>query len=77
MNSRLSPTDSFPEDLPTLEDTDLQVLHSRVQRQLDYEYVHELEAHPETQFRITEIAEELERREMQASLWRPLLKAML
>lgn len=76
MNSRLSPAEAFPEDLSCLADIDLQVLHSRVQRQLDHEYVHDFEPHPETQFRGEEIAEEFERRETQAALWGPLLQTL-
>ena len=42
----LTPEDDFPEDLSTVEDKDLQVLDSQVQRQLDYEYVAEGEPNP-------------------------------
>lgn len=77
MNSRLSPFDVFPEDVTTLQDVELQVLHSRIQRQLDYEYAHDYDAHPETVFRAADIAEEFERREVSASSWQPLLRVML
>jgi hypothetical protein len=40
----LTPEDEFPEDLTKVEDKDLQILDSQVQRQLDYEYVAEGEA---------------------------------
>ncbi|MEG9249984.1 hypothetical protein V6S67_17985 [Arthrobacter sp. Soc17.1.1.1] len=76
MNSRLFPTDSFPEDLTALEDIELQVLHSRVQRQVDYEYAHDIEVNPETDFRAADIAEEFERREALTSPWRSLLHPM-
>lgn len=77
MNFRLSPTDSFPEDLSSLEDVELQVLHSRVQRQVDYEYGHEFELNPETEFRAADVAEEFERREALTSSWGSLLHTML
>lgn len=76
MNSRLTPTDPFSEDLVILENVDIQVLRSRLQRQLDHEHAHHLEADPETVFRLEEITEELDRRELQGSLWRPLLRFM-
>lgn len=76
MNTRLSPTDSFPEDLSVLDDLDLQVHHSRVQRQLDHEYAYESDAHPETAFRHAELLEELDRRDGSASAWRSLLQRM-
>lgn len=77
MNSRLSPTDVFPEDLTTLADVELQVLHSRIQRQVDHEYSHDFEVNPETEFRAADIAEEFERREAQTSSWRSLMQSML
>lgn len=66
MNSRLAPTDAFPDDLAALNDTDLQVLHSRLQRQLDYEYAQVFEASPETEFRLAEVLEELDHRDSYA-----------
>lgn len=76
MNTRLSPTDSFPEDLAVLDDLHLQVLHSRVQRQLDHEYAHESDAHPETACRHAELLEELDRRDDPDSAWRSLLQRL-
>ncbi len=73
MNSRLTPAEPFPEDLTALDDIEVQVLHSRVQRQLDYEYAYEFEADPETEFRHAELSEEFRRRNVRASTWRPLL----
>ncbi|MHA7145387.1 hypothetical protein ACX80U_11790 [Arthrobacter sp. TmT3-37] len=63
MNSKLAPTDAFPDDLAVLNDTDIQILHSRLQRQQDFEYVHAFEADPETEFRLAEVLEELDHRE--------------
>lgn len=59
----LTPADDFPEDLSTLPDQELQVLDSRVQRQLDYEYVAEGEPNPETEFRRDDLNEEFEERD--------------
>ncbi|BBE24499.1 hypothetical protein MN0502_33820 (plasmid) [Arthrobacter sp. MN05-02] len=67
MNSKLAPTDAFPDDLAVLNDTDLQVLHSRLQRQLDHEYAHAFEADPETEFRLADVLEELDHRESSPS----------
>jgi hypothetical protein len=66
MNSKLAPTDAFPDDLALLNDTEIQVLHSRLQRQLDHEYAHAFEAHPETEFRLAEVLEELDHRDSYA-----------
>lgn len=77
MNSRLTPTDSFPEDLVPLEDIEIHVLHSRLQRQLDHEYAQNLEADPETVFRHEEVLEELDRRDAGLSLSGPLRTSMV
>lgn len=77
MNFRLTPSDPFPRDLSDLGHQDLQILHSRVQRQLDHEYVHEFDAHPETQFRMADLEEELGHREMQAVSRTQLLEIAL
>jgi hypothetical protein len=66
MNSKLAPTDAFPEDLAVLNDANIQILHSRLQRQLDHEYAHASQAHPETEFRLAEVLEELDHRESYA-----------
>jgi hypothetical protein len=63
----LSPDDEFPEDLTKVEDKDLQVLDSQVQRQLDYEYVSEGEPNPETEFRHYDLDEEFEERDKRDS----------
>ncbi|MET3810052.1 hypothetical protein [Arthrobacter sp. UYEF3] len=59
----LAPHDDFPEDLDKVEDQDLQVLDSQVQRQLDYEIVAEGEPNPETEFRHYELDEEFDVRD--------------
>lgn len=58
----LTPEESFPEDLTDMGDQELQVLDSRVQRQLDYEVVAEGEPDRETEFRHYEIDEEFQTR---------------
>jgi len=62
-NLRITPSDPFPEDLAELKDEKLQVLDSRVQRQLDHEIVTDGESHPETEFRHHELDEEFEHRD--------------
>lgn len=74
MNSRLAPTDFFPEDPAALTDIELQVLHSRIQCQLDHEYIHDLQAHPDTEFRHAEVRDEIEQREFSSSTWEPLTR---
>lgn len=61
-NSRLRPTDPFPEDLHGLSDRTLHVLNSKVHRQLDDEY---LQGEPtlETEIRSEELNLELDARE--------------
>lgn len=59
----LTPADPFPTDLSAIPDETLQVLDSRVQRQLDREIVREGEPDPETEFRHYELDDEFEIRE--------------
>ena len=59
----LTPEDDFPEDLAQVEDKDLQILDSQIQRQLDYEYVAEGEPNPETEFRHFDLDEEFSERD--------------
>ena len=63
MNSRLSPADPFPEDLTKLELPEVEVLNSKVHRELSHEYIHDGEPSPETEFRQEELTEELDRRD--------------
>lgn len=77
MNSRLVPTDSFPENLPDLDVIDIRILHTRVQRQLGHEYAHDYGPHPATMSRHTELSDELVRRDVEASTWRSLLQLMV
>lgn len=59
----LTPADEFPDDLGIVSDNDLQVLDSRIQRQLDYEYIAEGEPNPETEFRHYDLDEEFDERD--------------
>ena len=61
--SRIAPTDSFPEDLTDLRLDTVEVLNSKVHRQLDKEYVEEGLPHPETDARHEDLTEELDRRD--------------
>lgn len=63
MNSRLTPSEPFPEDLTSLDLPEIEVLNSKIQRELSHEYVHNGEPDPETEFRHEEVAEELDRRD--------------
>ena len=63
----LTPDDEFPEDLTTIRDTELQVLDSQVQRQLDHEYVADGEPNPETEFRHYDLDEEFSERDKRES----------
>ena len=66
-NSRLAPEDPFPDELHSLGDEAVEVLNSKVHRQLDAEYVDSGEPHPETEFRLVELTEELDRRDDDAA----------
>ncbi|MHA7280276.1 hypothetical protein ACX80H_11040 [Arthrobacter sp. MDT2-2] len=63
MNSRLTPAEPFPEDLTHLDLPEVEVLNSKIQRELAHEYVHNGEPDPETEFRHEEVVEELDRRD--------------
>lgn len=62
-NLRLTPDEEFPEDLTAVEDQQLQVLDSQIQRQLDVEIIAEGEPNPETEFRHYELDEEFQTRD--------------
>lgn len=60
----LGPADPFPSDLAELDLTELQVLHSRVCRRLEREYLTDPDGpHPVTQDRCQELAAELDSRQ--------------
>ncbi|WP_298254416.1 hypothetical protein [uncultured Arthrobacter sp.] len=82
MSTRLTPSEDFPQDLSALELPEVEVLNSKIHRELDYEYVHDGEASMETEIRHDELAEELNRREHQpqatsspSDVVRPLLRS--
>ncbi|WP_309069887.1 hypothetical protein [Arthrobacter sp.] len=60
-NSKIDPTEPFPEDLRLLDDCALHVLNSKVHRELDAEYAQGF-PEMETEFRKEELAQELNRR---------------
>jgi hypothetical protein len=62
-NSRLTPEEPFPEDLTGLRDEAVEVLHSKIHREIDAEYDELGEIVPETEFRLEELTEELDRRD--------------
>lgn len=59
---KLTPKEPFPSELSAIEDTDLELLNSRLHRELDAEYL-EADPQPETEARLAEVNEELDRRE--------------
>ena len=61
--TRLTPEEPFPEDLDDLADGEVEVLNSKVHRQIDEEYLDEGQPHPETEFRKEELDEELDERD--------------
>ncbi|GAA1109344.1 hypothetical protein [Arthrobacter flavus] len=65
--TRLAPDEPFPDDLTTLESSEVMILNSRIHRELDAEYVRYGLPDPETEGRLEEITEELDRRENQCT----------
>ncbi|MDQ0734772.1 hypothetical protein [Arthrobacter agilis] len=63
MNTRLTPSESFPEDLTSLDLPEVEVLNSKIQRELSHDYVSDGGPDPETEFRSEELSEELDRRD--------------
>ena len=63
MKSRISPDEPFPEDLGDLKDQDVEVLNSKVHREVDHEFATEGEVDPETAARRDEVAGELDDRD--------------
>jgi hypothetical protein len=62
--SRLGPEEHFPEDLSELGTAALQVLHSRIVRQLDHDYLTDPAGpHPATIDRCSEVGAELDARD--------------
>jgi hypothetical protein len=65
LRTRLTPSDDFPEDLTALELPEVEVLNSKIHRELDHEYATDGEAAMETEIRHEELTEELDRRDQQ------------
>jgi hypothetical protein len=62
--SRLDPETDFPEDLTVLDMAGLQVLHSRITRQLDHDHLTDPAGpHPATTDRLHELVTELDTRD--------------
>lgn len=64
MSTRITPDEPFPEDVGVLDQPEVEVLNSKLHRQLDHEYVHEDGPSPETECRLEEIKEELDFRDL-------------
>jgi hypothetical protein len=64
MSTRITPDEPFPEDLGTLEQPEIEVLNSKLHRELDHEYVHEGGPSPETESRLEDVSEELDFRDL-------------
>ncbi|CAA9271951.1 MAG: hypothetical protein AVDCRST_MAG83-3334 [uncultured Arthrobacter sp.] len=62
-SSRMAPEESFPEDLTLLDSSEVAVLNSRVHRAIDSEYIEFGLPDPESQARLAELTEELDRRD--------------
>lgn len=63
MKTTLAPEDPYPEDLQQLKLSDVEVLNSKVHRELNVEILRDGEVHPETEFRHEELVLELDRRD--------------
>lgn len=63
MSTRLTPSEDFPDDLTSLGLPEVEILNSRIHRELDYEYAHDGESSMETEIRHEELTEELDRRD--------------
>lgn len=63
MKSRISPDEPFPADLRRLRDQEVEVLNSKVHREIAHEVAEDGEVAAETEFRKAELAEELDDRE--------------
>jgi hypothetical protein len=64
MSTRITPDEPFPEDLGALEQPEVEVLNSKLHRELDHEYVSEGGPSPETESRLEDVSEELDFRDL-------------
>lgn len=63
MKSRISPDEPFPARLERLRDEDVEVLNSKVHREIEHEFATDGEVDAETAARKDEIADELDERD--------------
>jgi hypothetical protein len=63
MSSRISPDEPFPADLGRLRDQEVEVLNSKVHREIEHEWAEDGEVDPETASRKDEITDELDDRD--------------
>lgn len=64
-STRLAPDEAFPDDLTQLASSEVEILNSKVHRELDAEYVRYGLPDPETEGRLEELTEELDRRDVE------------
>jgi hypothetical protein len=64
MSTRITPDEPFPEDLGVLAQSEVEVLNSKLHRELDHEYVHEDGPSQETESRLEDVSEELDFRDL-------------
>ncbi|MBG6178863.1 hypothetical protein [Arthrobacter sp. CAN_A1] len=67
-STRLAPDEAFPDDLTKLASFEVEILNSKIHRELDAEYVRYGLPDPETEGRLEEITEELDRRDSELHL---------
>ncbi|MUK00501.1 hypothetical protein GM708_00300 [Vibrio cholerae] len=65
MSTRLTPSEEFPNDLSALGLPEVEMLNSKIHRELDHEYATNGEPFLETEIRHEELTEELDRRDQQ------------
>ncbi|MHA7179943.1 hypothetical protein ACX80J_07460 [Arthrobacter sp. MDB2-24] len=63
MSSRISPDEPFPADLGRLRDQEVEVLNSKVHREIEHEWAEDGDVDPETASRKDEITDELDDRD--------------
>lgn len=66
MSSRLRPDEFFPEELGDLTTEDVEVLNSKMHRELEFEYREHGYPDPETEFRLEDLNDELNLRDVLA-----------
>jgi hypothetical protein len=64
MSSRLTPDEPFPEDLAALPTEEVEILNSKVHREVKFEHQQNLEVEPETELRLEHLHEELDIRDL-------------